>query len=196
MCKYPPKGDEAHSPPTGDYRAGWRHDLDHEAESVFWVLVYWLMAASPVGLPEERIDKGVFSSFSGNVNNRHKFVSGSMEDIGHSYSNAVVPLIENIGAILKIDRFWLPVGSPRKNPEYAGEAFQRLVLAFLEDHRDEEFMNHEIDRDHPRIVEKKPEVLTVHYTTTSQLQGAEHSEQQRKKRKLDLDAHPTVRIVL
>ncbi|TEB33399.1 hypothetical protein FA13DRAFT_1789855 [Coprinellus micaceus] len=36
----------------GDISEGWRPDLDHEVESAYWALFYWLMSARPVNLPD------------------------------------------------------------------------------------------------------------------------------------------------
>jgi len=41
-------------------RSPWRHELEHDAESVFWLFLYWAIVVHPAdsdGLPEE-IDLG------------------------------------------------------------------------------------------------------------------------------------------
>jgi hypothetical protein len=43
---------------------GWRPDLDHEVESAYWVLFYWLMSAPPVNLPDEEIEVFVWGGFN------------------------------------------------------------------------------------------------------------------------------------
>jgi hypothetical protein len=191
--KFPPVEPKMYSSPKVDEQ-GWRHDLDHEAESVFWVLVYWLMAASPVNLPEEKIGKGAFTNFTGDNDERDDLISGNMKGLAHSHFKAVMPLIKSMAGILQTDRFWLPKDDPRNHPEYVGEAFQRLVLDFLGQHHDDEFMDHEIDPKNPCFVETRPQVVTIS-CTPSQLDSAKQSEQQRKKRKLDLDAQPRVCIL-
>ena len=35
---------------------GWRHELDHDAESVFWLILYWAMVVQPEECPKETID--------------------------------------------------------------------------------------------------------------------------------------------
>ncbi|KAJ2918294.1 hypothetical protein MD484_g2085, partial [Candolleomyces efflorescens] len=173
-----------------ELKRGWRHDLDHEAESIFWVLVYWLMAASPTKLPKERIGQFVFSGFTGINRERHSLVfSSAFDGLAHSYFNPVIPLIKDMAAILRTDRFWLPKDDPRKHPEYISEALQRVVLAFLEQHRDDKFMSYHIDPGHPRIVENRPQVVTISYTP-GQRESAELFEQQRQKRKRDPDSQP------
>ena len=41
---------------TGSQDDGWRHELDHDVESVFWLLLYWAMVTQPEGGPGEDID--------------------------------------------------------------------------------------------------------------------------------------------
>ncbi|KAH9975172.1 hypothetical protein BJV74DRAFT_732987, partial [Russula compacta] len=46
---------------------GWRHELDHDVESVFWLLLYWAMVTQPKGHPGGYIDShtwtGLFGDF-------------------------------------------------------------------------------------------------------------------------------------
>ena len=34
----------------------WKHELDHNMESVFWLLLYWAMVVQPEGCPGEYIN--------------------------------------------------------------------------------------------------------------------------------------------
>jgi hypothetical protein len=41
-----------------------RHELNHDAESVFWLLLYWAMVVQPEGsFSKERIDAGSLERF-------------------------------------------------------------------------------------------------------------------------------------
>jgi hypothetical protein len=42
--------------PERDPPSPWRHELEHDAESVFWLLLYWAMVMQPARLPTEQID--------------------------------------------------------------------------------------------------------------------------------------------
>ena len=45
----------------------WRHELDHNVESVFWLLLYWAMVAQPKGCPREYIDSSSWTAMLGDV---------------------------------------------------------------------------------------------------------------------------------
>jgi hypothetical protein len=54
----------------------WRHELDHDAESVFWLLVYWAMVVQPADLVDssELIDTFFWASLLGGATNRNMLV--------------------------------------------------------------------------------------------------------------------------
>jgi hypothetical protein len=53
--KFPYKPHEYSLIPTEGTDRQWRHELDHDTESVFWVLFYWLVRAQPENENEEPI---------------------------------------------------------------------------------------------------------------------------------------------
>jgi hypothetical protein len=63
----------------------------------------------------------------------------------HSFYERLKPLIKDLAAILFIDRCWLPSPDPRRDTGYVTEAFQRLILNFIIDNRDEEFMHRRVE---------------------------------------------------
>jgi hypothetical protein len=129
----------------------WRHELDHDVESVFWLLLYWAMVVQPAKTPRgyinSHIDSSSWSSLLGDFKARQGLVSGlSSYDMDmptnliHSVYEPLWPLIKSLAAILVVDRHWLPKSSARKRPEYMCEAFQRLILRFIISERDKYFM--------------------------------------------------------
>jgi hypothetical protein len=126
----------------------WRHELDHDVESVFWLLLYWAMVAQPEGSRGEYIDLSSWTRLLGNFEKREDFISslgsGRLTDLTHSLYAPLWPLIRDLAAILVVDRHWLPESDVRKCPEYICEAFQRLILQFIISHRDEDFMTRRV----------------------------------------------------
>jgi hypothetical protein len=123
----------------------WRHELDHDVESVFWVLLYWAMVTQPEGSRGEDIDLSSWTLLLGNFKEREVFISGLSsggltDNLTHSLYAPLWPLIRDLAAILVVDRHWLPESDVRKCPEYICEAFQRLILQFILSYRDEDFM--------------------------------------------------------
>ena len=125
---------------------GWRHELDHDAESVFWLLLYWAMAVQPEGSPKENIKAHFWSALSDDHESRDRLLCGACVEMSsnltHSFYTPLQPLIRDLAAILVIDRHWLPASDLRTDdPYYITEAFQRLILKFIIDNRGEGFMD-------------------------------------------------------
>ena len=127
----------------------WRHELDHDTESVFWVLLYWLICAQPEGEENEPIPAYIWTSFTGPAQARTRLLRYSLNDTTHSAYEPLWSLLDRLTAILNADRHWVEQADPRNDPGYINEAFQRLILQFILDHRNEGFMRHRIDG-HPR----------------------------------------------
>jgi hypothetical protein len=128
----------------------WRHELEHDAESVFWLLLYWAMVVQPENIPKEKIDVGSWADLNGDHTSRHRLIHSIPELMSpkllHPFYDPLRPLIKDLAAILVIDSHWLPASDPRKDPYYITEAFQRLILDFILKNRDEDFMNHRVDK--------------------------------------------------
>ena len=131
----------------------WRHDLDHDAESVFWLLVYWAMVVQPKKtetLKREDIDSGVWSEITGDAQKRDRLVSSLATGkvtcgLTHSFFAPLQPLIKKLAALFVVDRCWLEKPDVRKQPDYLVEASQRLILKFILENLEEAFMDHPVD---------------------------------------------------
>jgi hypothetical protein len=129
---------------------GWRHELDHDVESVFWLLLYWAMVTQPEGRqseghPEVYIHPGSWANLLGNFEDRAGLVlvlspSFLSKNLTHPVYEPLLPLIRGLADILVVDRHWLPETSVRKHPEYICEAFQRSILDFIVLNRHDDFM--------------------------------------------------------
>jgi hypothetical protein len=130
----------------------WRHGLEHDAESVFWLLVYWAVVAQPKGRPKglEDIDTHLWAGLIGNYKRREDLIDSFsakrwLKDLTHSVYEPLGILISKLASFLVVDRCWLPASDVRNNPEYLNEAFQRSILEFIIDNCDAEFMDRTID---------------------------------------------------
>jgi len=149
----------------------WRHELDHDAESILWLLLYWVVLAQPVQSPKELIVMPTWSQLMGEVDSRIAMLQtlalgGSLKGLTHSVYQPLLPLLNKLAAIFNIDRHWLDDSETRNHPEYAPEAFQRLILQFILDNRHEEFMTREVEPE-PREVEKIGQNPNLLSTTSS-----------------------------
>jgi hypothetical protein len=129
---------------------GWRHELDHDAESVFWLLLYWAMVVQPEKSPKEKIPVVSWSALNDNHETRERLLRGLGDEVPsnltHSFYTPLQLLIKDLAAILVIDSHWLPASDLRKNTYYITEAFQRLILKFIIDNRGKEFMDHRVEK--------------------------------------------------
>jgi hypothetical protein len=160
----------------------WRHELDHDVESVFWLLLHWAMVMQPEkGPPGRRIHTGYWSLLLGDHKDRQHFVSRLSSgdppvNLTHLVYEPLWPLISNLAAILGVDRHWLPESDVRKSPEYVCEAFQRLILQFIDSNRIEHFMTCPVG-DALRQVEPVAQSQTL--TSPSQLRDGSERESKR-----------------
>jgi len=172
--KFPPGGvklfidEPVHS---GTYQ--WRHELEHDAESVFWLLFFWVTCASPVGSPEEGINHTLWGNITGSIEFRIGLIdvlSRREGAITHSVYRPMQPLLAALASTLAFDRFWLEKSDRRNDPAYVCEAFQRLILQFLLKNRNEEFLRHDIAPTR-RKVEAKTQVPPLTETSGQSRSG-------------------------
>ena len=128
----------------------WRHELDHDAESVFWLLLFWAVGAQPVQGDNTKVSTFIWASLTGNVPCRIIFLEGlarygrALSDIINPNYEPLLPLLSDLAAILVVDRHWLDDSETRNNLEYVPEAFQRLILKFILENSDKEFMTEKV----------------------------------------------------
>jgi hypothetical protein len=65
------------------------------------------------------------------------------DNLTHSFYEPLLPLIEDLAAILLIDSYYIDASDPRSDPYYVTEAFQRVILNFMIKNCNQAFM---IDR--------------------------------------------------
>jgi hypothetical protein len=171
---------------------GWRHELDHDVESVLWLLLYWAMVMQPAeGPPGGYINAHSWTGLLGNFNNRGGLLAllssrAPLLNLTHSVYEPLCPLISDLAAILVVDRHWLPESNVRKSPKYICEAFQRLILQFIDSNHNEDFMTCRV---HDTLRQVKPEVVLSQApitTPTQRRDGLEREiENEPKRRRLD-----------
>lgn len=162
------------------YSTEWRHELEHDAESVFWLLLYWAIMVQPHGGAKESIRPNLWTGLVGNAKERNRLVRSlaqdsddGFSDVTHSFFNPLLPLIEQLATFLVVDRHWLETSDERNQPEYVNEAFQRLILQFILDNRGQDFMKHPVDR-RLRKVRRSP-FAEKKSTTSLQIVNAEEN---------------------
>ena len=143
--KFPDRPREISPISTDGTDLQWRHELDHDTESVFWVLLYWLVGAQPERGKKEPIAASLWTGLTGPVKSRIHLLRGGLDGATHSVYEPLWPMLNKLARIFNIDRHWIESSNPRKDPGYINEAFRRLVLEFILEHRNEVFMQHRVE---------------------------------------------------
>ena len=129
---------------------GWRHELKHDAESIFWLILYWAMVVQPKKCPWENINTASWSNLNGNYKKRETLIMNlsysDSEGLTHLFYNPLLPLIKDLATIILIDSHWFPESDPQKDPCYITEVFQHLILQFIINNHGQEFMNHCVEQ--------------------------------------------------
>jgi len=93
------------------------------------------------------------------------------------------PLISSLAAILVVDSHFLPKSDVRKRPDYICEAFQRLILQFIDSNRNEDLMTCRV-HDSLREVEGVPKSNALTITLSQRRDGSDRAVEV-KRRRLD-----------
>jgi hypothetical protein len=132
----------------------WYHDLRHDAESVFWLLVWWAVhIRAPTAPTASTIHSEVWDSLRGadlEVDSRSMFLTQLEGGIRwlDPYYQGLNELFEKMARQLCGDYHWAhgetaDCPAEMKDPEFLHEALQRLIFDFLLKNQDESFMSSE-----------------------------------------------------
>ena len=136
----------------GGVNRQWRHELDHDTESVFWLLLYWVVGAQPAHRKKEEINPNIWTGLTGSSVKLRTGLLRSLseeellEELAHSAFRPLLPLLSDLASFLVVDRHWLDKTEVRNNEQYIPEAFQRLILQFILDNRSKDLMTQPVDR--------------------------------------------------
>jgi hypothetical protein len=106
------------------------------------------MVVQPEGGSKEDVDSTSWGNLIGKFQKRHALVRNLSDGIvpdnlTHSFYEPLLPLIEDLAAILLVDSYHIDASDPRSDPYYVTEAFQRVILNFMIKNCNQAFM---IDR--------------------------------------------------
>ncbi|KIO25467.1 hypothetical protein M407DRAFT_25171 [Tulasnella calospora MUT 4182] len=168
-------------------KRAWRHELDHDVESVFWLMFYWALSARPEEHPNEPINPVAWNSLIGAAGEREALMDSlsarrNLTGTVHSAFSPLMDLISSLAGVLQLDRHWLNDSDPINDPEYIVEVFQRLVLQFILDNRGKAFMGIQVDPKR-RDIPETPQILGLS-STTSQRSNSENAKK-RTRTKVD-----------
>ena len=122
-----------------DDEALWHHELYHDAESVFWLLAWWALQASPKDAEmTTTIPHWIWSTFTNTteVDGRSCNIAGYQLDPSYE---PLKDLLRQLGNAMVSDLHWVK-SEPCTHPEYLHEILQRHILNFIIANQDEDFM--------------------------------------------------------
>jgi hypothetical protein len=158
---FPPNKEERYEIPIDKEINPFKHKLQYDAESVFWLLLYWAIRACPVENTSPA-SKKIAKRYWGPLTDTQDEAWDPREAfLGQNFpSGAVHPvyqplelLLENMAQQLRGDHEQVPDDS-RKKDDYLHEVFQRLILNFLFTHDGNLFMTEQKGPDPRKPVEE------------------------------------------
>ncbi|PVF91555.1 hypothetical protein CPB86DRAFT_316357 [Serendipita vermifera] len=113
-----------------------RHELRYDAESVFWLLLWWAIQAKPVTSDGDgdyiKISHwNAMTDVDDKVDLRRHYIDPFPGEVLHPVYQPLEPLLEAMALQLAGDHGLL---ESRSDPEYLHESFQRLIFDFLSEH--------------------------------------------------------------
>ena len=153
--------------------SSWRHELRHDAESAFWLLVWWVVNAVPDGCTSE-VPIEIWVPLVGTAFEARPLdiPSGCLDPIYAPLSE----LLQQLGEALGSDLHWA-TDTPYTHPDFLHEVFQRHILNFIFENRDKNFMKL-AKGDHSRIpvnVSMTPSLSTPQIESLRRSLGGKHS---------------------
>jgi len=93
-----------------------------DTESVFWLLLYWVVGAQPEKEEKEPIDAGIWVGLTGSVTDHIRLLRSGLDGATHSVYQPLRPfkLLNKLAAMLIVDRHWVESSNPRNDPGYIG----------------------------------------------------------------------------
>ncbi|KAJ8522828.1 hypothetical protein ONZ45_g657 [Pleurotus djamor] len=136
-----------------------KHELYHDAESIFWLIFVWILFADPepdsvasdsvaaIPPPTEStaISTAIARSTWSNLisplaDGRVNLVLNPPSDLCHPQYKDLFPLIQDLCGFLLTDPYWFKDSAPRNHPEYMHESLQRIIYSFLQTNWNADFM--------------------------------------------------------
>ncbi len=113
------------------------HALRHDAESVYWVLVWWAVRAAPEGKVSSPVEASLWNHLT--CDDRDQRPATIEEGELHPSYDGLRSLLNILASYLANDPHWA-TEDPFDHPEYLHEVFQRRILNFLVEKKNENFM--------------------------------------------------------
>ncbi|KAF8149829.1 hypothetical protein B0H34DRAFT_862560 [Crassisporium funariophilum] len=116
-----------------------RHELYHDAESAYWLLLRWVLLAYPAGTLPTEIPPTLWVLLTG-TDNDYRPYRIAPHSLNPGYRE-LAQLLADIGGVFESNMHWAKQ-EPYKHLNFAHKAFQRYILNFIIKNKDEEFMDH------------------------------------------------------
>ena len=107
--------------PASSNLSSWRHELRHDAESAFWVLVWWAVNAQPDNGAKTCIPAALWAALN-ETSSEQRSCNFSDDALDPVYS-PLLDLLNQLGKCVMYDFHWA-TKEPYTHPEFLHEAFQ------------------------------------------------------------------------
>ena len=122
------------------------HLLRYDVESVFWCMIWWSLLAQPIDRTksdsDNDLDPTTWINLTAEEDQRYlNFIASNDHLPVHPKYAPIHALLDEMRIHLRVDLQHSKDKTRRDNPEYLCEVFQRLILNFLVDREDEQFLD-------------------------------------------------------
>lgn len=112
--------------------SSWRHD----AESAFWLLLWWVVNVTPAGSDPTEIPIGLWAPLVGTkIDARSPKLSATSLDPAYA---PLTELLNQLGGALESNLRWATM-TPYTHPDFLREVFQCRISNFIFDNQEKEF---------------------------------------------------------
>ena len=140
--------------------SSWRHELRHDAESAFWLLVWWVVnVAAPTDGSTSKVPIVIWATLVDTKTDIRPWNIPS-DCLDPAYAPLSV-LLDQLGDALECDLHWA-TDTPYTDPDFLHEVFQRHILNYIFENRDKDFMNLVKDD-----ISRKPADVTGYWDSSS-----------------------------
>lgn len=157
LTRFPENEEELKPIPKGEKRSDkdFEHLLRHDAESVFWCMVWWSIQVKPKGSGRSELLQSYWTNLTDDQKDHryHCYVNTTEPFPLHQDYGPVNELLDQMREYLKVDLKYSEDERKRNDPEYLCEVFQRLILNFLVEYQGSPFLTLERDAEFRKVGE-------------------------------------------
>ncbi|KIM24034.1 hypothetical protein M408DRAFT_49092, partial [Serendipita vermifera MAFF 305830] len=141
LKEFPNNGKETIQIDSQKFPGPFCHRLRYDAESTFWLIMWWLVLAAPEGKPLELISSELWHAItsSDGIDFREQLLRPGLPNILHTVYEPLMPLLRGMAKQLTGDHE-TSTDPLKQKEDYLHEVFQRMVFTFIHENHSKPYM--------------------------------------------------------